>query len=70
MPKPKCPRCGANKAKGGPIVFQCGGCGGYFDDDPDEGGTYSNRPDGRLLRDEAARERPLEQLSGRRLPNR
>lgn len=54
---PKCPRC--NTAKQVSAVglcgdmFRCGRCGGLFDDDPNEGGDYSDRdPAARLDRAE------------------
>lgn len=62
--KPKCPRCGRIKAvvRLGDYCLRCephyGGCGAMFDNDPDEGGTYSDRnPAARIEREERRRER-------------
>ena len=55
--KPKCPRCGRVKAvqKAGGF-FHCNGCGATFDDDPNEGGDWSDRnPAARLERQERRR---------------
>jgi len=55
--KPVCPRCRTNKQ----IVPQgdlyvCRRCGALLDDDPDEGGDYSDRsPAARLEREERRR---------------
>lgn len=50
---PRCPRC---DGKGIPTpggLFKCSKCGGFYDDDPDEGGTHSDRnPAARLERAE------------------
>lgn len=52
---PDCPRCGDNR-----LVFEdddrglwCNYCKIAFDNDPDEGGDYSNDPTKRLERQEA-----------------
>lgn len=51
---PPCPRCKSNKQvnRHGREEFFCGKCSGIFDGDPDEGGTHSNKPSGRLEREE------------------
>jgi DNA-directed RNA polymerase subunit RPC12/RpoP len=59
-PKPKtawsgvaCPRCGSKQTiRGVDGWYTCHGCGGLFDDDPDEGGTHMNNPAGRMERGE------------------
>ena len=62
----KCPACGSTRYVGaGPDLYKCTRCGGFFDDDPDEGGTHGLRPETRLEREERARERALSRL-GRR----
>lgn len=52
---PSCPQCQSSKhtrAQAGG-TFVCGKCGGQFDNDPNEGGDYSDRdPAARLLRRE------------------
>lgn len=48
----KCPQCGRIKAvqKAG-AFYKCNGCGAVFDDEPEEGGDYSDRnPAARLER--------------------
>ncbi len=55
--KPKCPRCGRIKAvqRAGDYL-KCNACGALFDDDPDEGGDYSDRnAAARLEREERRR---------------
>lgn len=59
-PAPKCPRCGTNKhvRPHGVVgdLYRCGKCSGTFDDDPEEGGDYSDRnPAARLERDDRRR---------------
>jgi ribosomal protein L37AE/L43A len=56
-PTPQCPHCG----KKGRVVragamWRCRTCEGFFDDEPDEGGDYSDRdPTARLERQERRR---------------
>lgn len=55
MSTPSCPACGGAKqvAKQGELYY-CRKCGAFFDDDPDEGGTHSDRnPAARLERQES-----------------
>lgn len=59
-PAPKCPRCGTNKqVKPHGVagdMYHCHRCHGTFDDDPNEGGTYSDfNPAARLEREERRR---------------
>lgn len=60
MSKPACIRCGRKSsvvAAGGGL-FKCTKCGALFDDEPDEGGDYSDRnPALRMERADRARER-------------
>jgi ribosomal protein L37AE/L43A len=57
-----CPRCGRTQARRGPdSIYWCEHCRGCFDDDPGEGGTYSDRdPSARIERQER-----LERVKGR-----
>lgn len=50
----KCPRCGTAQKKRQPdAIYYCERCRGQFDDDPDEGGDWSDRdPSWRLERQE------------------
>lgn len=62
MSKPNCPQCrrSRNVVPSGNSHWFCKGCKGTFDDDPDEGGTYSDRnPAARLEREERQREQRL-----------
>lgn len=59
-PKPRCPRCNRRKS----VVqrldgdYLCTHCSAMFDNDPDEGGDYSERnPAARLERQERKRRR-------------
>lgn len=55
---PQCPVCktAARVAIHGPHLYHCAKCDGYFDDNPDEGGTHSDRnPAARLEREERRR---------------
>lgn len=63
-----CPFCGTRRVAQGPDrTYRCGRCGSWFDDDPDEGGDYSNRnPGARLEREEARAERQRARKDGRR----
>lgn len=56
----KCPRCGQRVAVGeGQTIFYCSNCRAVFDDDPDEGGDYSDRnPAARLEREERRAAQP------------
>lgn len=61
MAKPEtkvaCPMCGRKQPHmGAEAMYYCKPCGCYFDDDPDEGGTYSNNPSRRLEQEERRRE--------------
>lgn len=51
-PKPPCPRCRSNRqvTPVGTVgdMFRCGKCGGHFDSEPDEGGSYFTDPSKRL----------------------
>jgi ribosomal protein L37AE/L43A len=63
-----CPRCGQRKriTALGDGTYLCASCGAWFDDDPDEGGEYSNRnPAARLERQEAIKDRRRERFSRR-----
>jgi ribosomal protein L37AE/L43A len=54
---PACPGCGRRKSvvRAGDL-FKCTKCGALFDDDPDEGGDYSDRnPAARIDRMERRR---------------
>jgi ribosomal protein L37AE/L43A len=53
-----CPRCGKKQPDRGPTaIYWCGDCRCQFDNDPDEGGTHSDRdPSARLRREESERE--------------
>lgn len=53
---PKCPRCGRRGEPAGDF-FRCPKCGGFFDDDPNEGGTHHDRPDVSAERREAVERR-------------
>lgn len=56
---PPCPRCNSAKqvvSLAGGEAYRCAKCGGIFDDDPDEGGDYSDRDPGARL-DRAERRR-------------
>lgn len=55
---PRCPRCdGKGEAVPGGL-YQCTRCKGHYDDDPDEGGTHSDRNAGvRIEREERRQER-------------
>lgn len=60
-----CP-CGSTRyVAAGPDLYKCCRCGGFFDNDPDEGGTHGHRPETRIEREERARERKLARI-GRR----
>lgn len=49
-----CPSCQTGQfRRGDGTVYHCGKCGGMFDDDPEDGGDYSDRnPAARLEREE------------------
>jgi rubredoxin len=62
MDIPKCPRCGRRKSvqpQGScGDLFRCTKCGNVFDNDPDEGGDYSDRnPAARMEREERRKKR-------------
>lgn len=66
-PLPKCPRCRTNSSTV-PLgeIYACRKCGGLFDDDPDEGGDFSDRdPSARLNFNEQNRKRPSPKLRRR-----
>lgn len=65
--KRKCPKCGrAGKPTVDADLFWCGNCKAFFDNDPDEGGTHSDRnAAARLEREDRARQQALDRL-GRR----
>lgn len=57
---PPCPLCGTNRHVNphGREEFFCRRCGGLFDKNPDEGGTYSDRdPSWRIDREERQQQR-------------
>lgn len=56
-PQVKCPRCGrAQKDRGPSAIYFCDNCRGQFDNEPLEGGDYSDRnPAARLEREERQR---------------
>lgn len=45
--QPKCPVCGRPGAKAGPDTYRCK-LGHFFDDTPDEGGSYHSDPTRRI----------------------
>lgn len=53
-PQVKCPACGRKQLdRGLTAIYYCDNCGGQFDSEPEEGGTYSNfNPASRLEREE------------------
>lgn len=57
VPSVRCPRCGRAQRAGRPsVIYWCDHCRVQFDDDPDEGGTYSDRnPGARMEREERRR---------------
>lgn len=58
MKEMKCIKCGSNKIERLTDYNHCLKCGAWFDDDPDEGGEYSDRnPAARLEREDRRRER-------------
>lgn len=63
-----CPRCGRSKPYKSPdALYWCDNCEGQFDDQPDEGGDYSDHnAAARLEREDRARERQREQRQQRR----
>jgi len=63
---PKCYRCGSNCAvyHDGGRNYYCTFCKIVFDDEPDEGGDWGNRPSQRLEREEARRERNIGRRRG------
>lgn len=53
---PNCPKCKRPTVVAG-ALFRCPKCGGFYDDNPDEGGDFSDRnPAARLEREERRRE--------------
>ena len=48
----RCPACKSRDVERGVDMHRCRRCGGLFDNTPDEGGDYGNRPDERLIRQE------------------
>ena len=63
----KCPFCGSKKvADHGDHVFHCAACDKYFDDMPEEGGTYFADPTRRLEREEEKAERDRQEEEWRR----
>lgn len=56
---PPCPVCSSSKHVVGNLsqdLFRCTKCGGMFDLE-DDGGTYGDRPDARMIREEERRNR-------------
>lgn len=69
MSKPNvCPLCGGTgkRVMETAPLFRCGRCGGFFDDDPDEGGDLSNSPQRRMEQAERAEERRAEERRAER----
>lgn len=65
-PKVACPGCGRKQDyRGANAIYFCQKCNAQFDDDPDEGGTYTDRPEGRLDRIERQQQREREQRAKR-----
>lgn len=65
---PPCPCCG-NRSNIQCIAetFKCLRCGGLYDSEPDEGGSYSEfNPSWRMEREERERERRRKRLGDRR----
>lgn len=58
MSAPKCPHCcGTKQVVPCGSLYHCRKCNAFFDDDPDEGGTHSDRnPAARLEREERRKE--------------
>lgn len=53
MRAPSCPRCKCNRvSRCTDGTLRCSKCGAWFDDDPDEGGDYGDRPEYRMQRQE------------------
>lgn len=59
----RCLRCGRTQPRRGPTaIYICEHCRAMFDDDPDEGGDFSDRnPAARLEREERNEERRRQQ---------
>lgn len=55
----KCPRCRRHGVKQGEL-FWCVRCQALYDEDPSEGGDYSDNPSRRLERQEEREERERE----------
>jgi len=58
-PSPACPSCrtrNGTPANAEASIWKCGRCGGFYDDDSDEGGDYGKNPSTRLERAERRRE--------------
>lgn len=56
--KRRCPRCNGKGQQANPegSIFKCTKCGGFFDNEPDEGGDWSDRsPAARIERQERRR---------------
>lgn len=62
--KVRCPKCGVPQTAGqGQDIFYCHRCQMQFDNEPDEGGDYSDRdPSARLEREERRREIAAERI--------
>lgn len=55
---PRCPLCNSAGKRRLDGDYQCTGCGGLYDGDPDEGGDYHSRDVARRMeREESRRER-------------
>jgi ribosomal protein L37AE/L43A len=63
----RCPFCNHRRITPlGDCLFRCADCDKLFDNDPDEGGTYSDRhADARIIRQEVAQERRAAALARR-----
>lgn len=67
----KCPACGSRKSQPvGEDYYKCTTCGGFFDDDPDEGGDYGSKPSARIERQERNRSNRDRSIGGRTGRNR
>lgn len=67
---PRCPRCNRPGIAQGDL-FKCRHCGGFFDNEPDEGGDYADgNPARRMEREEERRERRAKHgITGRKKTN-
>ena len=63
----RCPKCGRKQLYRSPdALYRCGPCGVTFDNDPDEGGTYSDFNAGlRIEREEREQAKRKDRLNAR-----